>query len=1012
MPLTPMTFDPSKDEIARLVKHYQINRAHYRSPGYKEAQARGEFIDKFFEHLGWDVRNTEQAAPRFREVVLEDSLEIEGQRKAPDYAFRMGDAILFYVEAKKPGVDVKNDPVPAYQLRRYGWSGKLALSLLTDFEELAVYDCRPRPTPKDKAAVARVNYYACDEYPDRWRDIWDVFSREAVRGGAFDAFIVAGARKRGVSTVDAEFLKEIEGWRDALAKNIALRNPRLGIDDLNDAVQRLIDRLIFLRMAEDRGLEEYGRLQHIAEGEHLLKGLMTLSRRADARYNSGLFDPRLPESKTLDKLAMDDKVLRPILGGLYYPESPYEFSVLPVDLLGNVYEQFLGKVIRLTAGHQAKVEEKPEVKKAGGVYYTPTYIVDYIVKHTVGVALAGKAPSQLKGFRVLDAACGSGSFLLGAYQFLLDYYQGWYAAHEPEKQKKAVQWLPSPAGSEGEWALTVEERKRILTEHIFGVDIDRQAVEVTKLSLLLKVLEGVKQMSLLEERILPNLDANIKCGNSLIGPDYFADRLFPDEAELKRVNPFDWQKEFPQVFNARPERSSETLRVSSGGFDVVIGNPPYVRQESLSELKNYLQKHYQSYDGVADLYIYFIEKGLNLLRAEGLFSIIVSSSFLRATYGKPLRQFLSVRSAVLGIVDFGGLAVFENAKDTYVCIPLLSNSQVQSQVSVCKVQTLEGLDLERYVSEHHYYIPTSRLTADPWSLDDEARNDLFRKIMAHGVTLGEYVKGRIFYGIKTGLNEAFIIDDEKKKSLIARSRNSADIIKPLLQGEDIRRWYIDYKDRYLIFTRRGINIDLYPAVRDHLSQWKEDLTPKQTKSQKRGRKPGRYKWFEIQDDVAYYEIFDGPKIIFPDIAKEPRFYFDTSGHYLANTAYALGTDDLYLLGVLNSKVFWFAISKISIPFGTRAGKYRYRLIYQYMEKVPIRPINFSDPADKTRHDRMVVLVEKMLDLHKRKAAAGGAAEAERLQRLIDDTDAQIDALVFELYGLTEDEIRVVEGRNH
>ncbi|MEK7325812.1 MAG: N-6 DNA methylase, partial [Chloroflexota bacterium] len=438
-----------------------------------------------------------------------------------------------------------------------------------------VYDCRLRPAEKDKPSVARVNYLRCEEFADRWPEVWDVFSREAVWGGSFDQFAQAGKNKRGTSEVDAEFLKEIEGWREALAKNIALRNPRLTIDELNDAVQRLIDRLIFLRMAEDRGVEDYGQLQRLAEGEGIYAGLLALSRKADAKYNSGLFDFSKGGDTVIPRLAVDDKALRPILADLYYPQSPYEFSVLPAEILGNVYEQFLGKVIRLTASHQAKVEEKPEVKKAGGVYYTPAYIVEYIVKNTVGKQIEGQSPKQLKGFRVLDPACGSGSFLLGAYTFLLDYYQQWYAGHQPEKHPGAVR-------SHGEaWRLTTAEKKRILVEHIFGVDIDRQAVEVTKLSLLLKVLEGEsdetlgKQLALLQERALPNLDRNIKCGNSLIGPDYFSGQLLKDDDELRRVNPFDWAAEFPEAMKA-------------GGFDCVIGNPPYG-----AELSNDQKTHFQ-----------------------------------------------------------------------------------------------------------------------------------------------------------------------------------------------------------------------------------------------------------------------------------------------------------------------------------------------------------------------------------------------------------------------------------
>ncbi|MBI4670541.1 MAG: type I restriction enzyme HsdR N-terminal domain-containing protein, partial [Chloroflexi bacterium] len=364
------TFAQSQDEIARLVNEFRIHRPFYFATDYKEAQARQDLIDPLFMALDWDVRNDQRVAPQQREVLPEFALVIERHKKSADYLFRSGhDKNLFFVEAKKPGVPLKTDPASAYQVRRYGWTKKLPLSILTDFEEFAVYDCNARPYEKDAASVARLEYYTYQEYPDQWRKLWDMFSRDAVLQGALDKFSAAAKTKRGTQPVDAEFLKEIEGWRAALAKNIALLNPRLSLDDLNDAVQRTIDRIIFLRMAEDRGTEEYGRLQTLAKRDNIYAGLLDFYYQADTKYNSGLFDFK---TDTLAAgLKIDDDKLRAILRDLYYPKSPYVFSALAADTLGNVYEQFLGKVIRLTPAHQAKIEEKPEVKKAGGVYYTP-----------------------------------------------------------------------------------------------------------------------------------------------------------------------------------------------------------------------------------------------------------------------------------------------------------------------------------------------------------------------------------------------------------------------------------------------------------------------------------------------------------------------------------------------------------------------------------------------------------------------------------------------------------------
>lgn len=987
--------------IANLVARFERNIDAYRKQGYNETQLRREFLDPFFEALEWDVSNREGHAEAYKDVIHEDAIKIGGATKAPDYCFRIGGTRKFFLEAKKPSVNLKDEPAPAYQLRRYAWSAKLPLSILTDFEEFAVYDCRIRPKDTDKPGVGRVHYWTYQQYIEKWDDIAGIFSKDAVLKGSFDKYAITD-RKRGTATVDAEFLAEIEQWRAGLAKNLANRNPRLTVHELNFTVQRTIDRLIFLRICEDRGVEAYGQLQALLNGSHVYQRLQYLYEQADDRYNSGLFHFRserdraeTPDDLTL-RVKIDDTTLKEILTRLYYPQSPYEFSVFPVEILGQVYEQFLGKVIRLTSGHQAKIEEKPEVKKAGGVYYTPAYIVDYVVTHTVGTLCEGKTPKQISKFRILDPACGSGSFLIGAYNYLVMYHRDWYVNDGPEHHRKELYQAVS-----GEWRLTTQEKKRILLNNIYGVDIDSQAVEVTKLSLLLKVLEGEsdetlkRQLSFVKERALPDLGRNIKCGNSLIGPDYFSGQLLPDEDEMRRVNPFDWKSEFPEI-------------IRTGGFDAVIGNPPYVRQEALSNFKDYLSSRYEAFDGVADLYTYFMERSVHLLREDGRFSCIVSSSFLRAAYGEPLRRTLKKYAAVLNIVDFGGLPVFENAKDTYVCIPLLAKTKQSERVVVSHIPSLTFVTLDDYVAKTQFSIRHQRLSSEAWSLKSDNEANAFEKIMQIGKPLGDYVNGHIRYGIKTGLNEAFIIDSKTRKTLIAKDKSSSELIKPLLGGEDVRRYFFNRTDLWLIFTRRGLDISRYPAIRDHLLKWKAQLVPKRSSKDKVGRKPGSYAWYEIQDDVAYFKAFDHPKIIYPDIAKGPRFTLDTEGHYLANTAYCLSTDDRYLLGILNSQLFWFAISNISIPFGIRAGQYRYRLIYQYMEKVPIRVIDFSTKEDKARHDQMIALVERMLEFHKRLSDSNVPANKDHLQRQITATNQHIDRLVYDLYGLTEDEIRIVK----
>ncbi|NHZ71891.1 MAG: N-6 DNA methylase, partial [Aquificales bacterium] len=431
----------------------------------------------------------------------------------------------------------------------------------------------------DKAAHSRVMYFTYDQYIEKWDEIAAIFAPEAIRRGSFDKYVQSNKLKRGTAEVDDAFLADISGWRELLARNIALRNDDIKTRELNFAVQRTIDRLIFLRIAEDRGIEPYGRLRDAAQAAPIYPELGRLFKLADQKYNSGLFhftvekgrDGESPDTLTLS-LQIDDKPLQAIIKNLYYPDTPFQFDMIPADILGQVYEQFLGKVIRLTAGGRAKIEDKPEVKKAGGVFYTPTYIVNYIVTQTVGKLLEKRKPGP-KGsaakLTILDPACGSGSFLIGAYQYLLDWYLEQYK-QKPERWAKGRNPAVFKDGK-GAWRLTIGERKRILLAHIYGVDIDPQAVEVTKLSLLLKVLEGEmgaalgSQLALLAERALPDLSRNIQCGNSLIGPDFYDGEQLSlgllDEEEMYRINVFDWGAAFPNI-------------VGWGGFDAVIGNPP------------------------------------------------------------------------------------------------------------------------------------------------------------------------------------------------------------------------------------------------------------------------------------------------------------------------------------------------------------------------------------------------------------------------------------------------------
>lgn len=932
--------------VLELVERFDRDKPAYKSPLYNETQTRQEFIDPLFGALGWDIGNRGGAAAAFREVVLEYSMKIGAATKAPDYLFQLGGNPRFFVEAKKPSVNLKDDTSPAFQLRRYAWSATLPLSVLTDFEEFVVYDCRVEPDKKDKATTARMLYIPYTEYADKWDSIAELFSREAVLGGSLEKFAQEQKAPKGATAVDVAFLREIEGWRELLAKNIAIWNPELTQRELNYAVQMTIDRIIFLRICEDRGIEPYGKLQRLLKGGQLYKQLVQQFRDADDRYNSGLFHfasekgREEPDSVT-PGLYIDDEPLAKIVRGLYYPDSPYEFSVLPVEILGNVYEQFLGKVIHLTTKHEAVVEEKPEVRKAGGVYYTPSYIVDYIIKNTVGRLLEGKTPREAAKLRIVDPACGSGSFLLGAYQHLLDWYLAQYVVAGPAKHKKELYQGPS-----GEWKLTSAARKRILLDNIYGVDIDAQAVEVTKLSLSLKVLEGESEQtvgttrSMFNERALPDLSDNIKCGNSLIGPDFYDDQqsTMLTEAEQYRINVFDWEGKdgFREIMKA-------------GGFDAVIGNPPYIPIEMISEAeKSYFLRRHPQLERKYDSSVIFILSLLDRLSSRGLLGFISSLTWQTGENFSKLREHLFTKTGVVVVINLP----FDVFKDAYVDTGIYVISKKPTS------------------SYRIYRFPKKERTPN-------LNNIYYTEVSRQLITAPEYK----------------IILEPKAQAIASRVASDPNfallgdftISTQGLAGNRFERTDTPIGDKPYPFLEVG---QVYRYVF-------EDTVVKYT---------------DLSDKKSLQTFYDAnPKILIRRVInrqdrlmsaftdRQMVFKKDINPFIITNDTW----HPYFVLGILNSQL----VSYLYVNTSSIATKDDFRqTTLAELRRLPIPRQNLKEPS----HQQVVTLVERMLDLQKREATAKTAQEKTVLSRQIEATDKQIDKLVCELYGLSKDEIAIVE----
>lgn len=948
--------DNAFEKISGLVTRFEEQFDSYKKPAYNETLTRRDFIDPFFKALGWDIDNENGYAEAYREVIHEDKVKVGKATKAPDYSFRIGGGKrLFFVEAKKPSVYVKDEIQPAYQVRRYGWSAKLAVSIITDFEEFAIYDCTKKPNPTDKTSVARIKYLTFKDYLNEFEFLWDTFSKERVLKGSFDKFVQGNLHKKGTATVDKEFLQSLDKWRTHLATNISKNNKNLDEDEINFVVQQTIDRIIFLRIAEDRSVEPYGTLQEAIKQGDFYNNLFRQFQQADDKYNSGLFD--FKKDKISKTLSLDNKVLKSIINELYYPESPYEFSVLSVEILGSAYEQFLGKTITIDKAHRVKIEEKPEVRKAGGVYYTPQYVVEYIVKNTVGKLIEeleqkhkSKAATSGKGLvdavskiKIVDPACGSGSFLIGAYQYLLDWHKNFYSGNEkknnlPLRRRGARGEVLTPEGN-----LTTAEKKRILLNNIFGVDIDVNAVEVTKLSLLLKCMEGeteasiASQLSLFNERVLPTLDNNIKDGNSLIDLDFYDGQL--DFGEEKKIKPFSWQNNFPEVFR-------------QGGFDAVIGNPPYIPIEFFSEdEKNYYKKHFPELTRKFETSVIFILKGLELLNSEGYLGFISTQTWQTGENYTGFRQKLFKEYGLIQIINLP----FNVFKDAYVDTGIfLFSKKSKSQYQFFAFNKKVNIDLIENLNFET--IQTSNIIPPDYKV-----------VLNYSIgNLSQKFKSNYFIE----LGDISISTQGLSVSRFTRADNvNEDWVLPFINAK-VKRYTFIVEDKF--------NVDL--------------------KNQK-----SLYKFYTQNEKILVRRIINRQNRL-------DATFFNQEGVFKKDLNPFIITDDSiktkYVLGLINSLFFsWLYLNSSTIA---TKDDFRQTTLTE-LRKLPIKRIDFKNETEQAAEAEIIKLVDQLLKLNQEKAETKLATKISQLENRIDYCENKINEIVYQLYGLTEDEIKIIEA---
>ena len=945
-----LTRTKARENLTKLVEKFECELAAGKIKDYNEEATKISFIQPLLkEVLGWEVGNQDEVSPEERI-----------SRGRVDYGLKVEGKIKVFVEAKPPKADLNKY---IEQAIRYGYNRKgVPFVLLTDFEELKLFDVWVKPDSRNPRKGLKIDL-RWDAYLKEFDRIW-LLSKESVIKGELDKLLSVKAKDR--LPVDKAILDDLKRWRESLAKDIFKNNRETVTDanELKEITQRILDRIIFMRFCEDRNFVHRRPLKELFEErtETVGLGTMVILKEEFKHYNlifdSDLFRPQDWESN----LAIDFKVMKEIVLDTY---NPYQFDVIPLEVLGNIYEQYLGYTIRLT-DHQVKYELKPDVRKAGGVYYTPEYIVDYIVKNTVGKLLQELPSPKIKKLRILDPACGSGSFLIRAYEEMLNYYkqqkQKDYSNRRElrdirgnvEKQKKL-----DLKHEEAEPRLTIEEKSQILREHIFGVDIDEQAVEVTKLSLMLKMLEG--EFGVIPGRaILPMLDKNIRCGNSLIsGSPLGLKDLFGED--FYKTKPFNWKEEFRKIM------------VDEGGFDVVIGNPPYgFHQVHSAYVKPYFKKTYVASQGSFEHYFLFMERSIKLLKKDGVLGFIIPVTWLTIPSAHALRKFI-LDSCWINEICWLPELVFDKAKVN----TLISIIQKTFAKDVT-VKLYDTLDFQKQPLEERSYKQKQFIEANYYIgiFEKESDNKILLKIKNVSKSLKEIARACSGYNPyevgkgrdpKGGLQTKYTVKNKPYHS----DKKLSNEWKPEIVGRDLGRYSLN------ITGKRWIKYGPWLAApRDHNNFLGVRILVQEIVGGK-----------ERRIIASYYdkELYYSRDVIPIKIEKEQPHPF-------------------YLLGIINSRLItWYHHKR-----NPKAQKELFpKLLVSDLKNLPIRKIDFSNSADKKLHDELVALVDVMLDLNKKIQIAKGS-QKDQIQRQIEKTDREIDEIVYKLYNTNDEERKVIE----
>lgn len=992
---TQDAFEAAFARVNELAETFKANEARYLSADYQEAEARKDFIDKFFIAMGWDVNHDVQTNPYEQEVKVEKSA---AEQRRADYAFHLAPNfrdVRFFVEAKKPHGDVATAE-NCFQTIRYGWNSDTPLAVLTDFEQFHILDCRYKPDPATATSRSIATYHYSD-YADRnkFAEIYWLFSREAVADGSIEKrakdlpkprgkAVQRGLLPGGYQSIDDAFLKELDQYRIDLAKAFKQQNPELDSQTLTELAQCTLDRLVFMRFLEDKGIEPERLVDNFGDKGAAWEGFIAASRRLNSIYNGIVF--RQHALLDAPDFRVDGTAFAGICESLSHSNSPYDFNAIPIHILGSIYERFLGKVIVAT-DKRVRVEEKPDVRKAGGVYYTPEYIVRYIVENTVGKLIEGKTPEQIAEMRFADISCGSGSFLLAVYDLLLTYHGNYYN-HNPGKARK-----DDCVRRNGILYLSLAKKRDILLKNIYGVDIDFQAVQVCQLSLYLKLLQDETTTSahqyLLEfahvarlKRLLPDLSKNIVCGNSLVGRDILEGQLF-ENGDERALNPMNFEDAFPAV-------------MKRGGFDAVVGNPPYVRIQGFPRAQiEYFTRRYRSATGNCDLYVSFVDRGYGLLKSGGRLGYIVPNKFFRTDYGVGLRELIAEEHAVAAIVDFGFSQVFDAA--TYTCLLFLAKHK-QDVLRYMQVSASP----EALAGGRSRTIAGDSFTGKPWLFADEAAEALVRRLAMRAPRLLD-LPAEMSRGSSTGDDDVFVVPaaTDIEKGALRVPLYATDFNRFRLAANAQWRVIFPYRvtaDGARLLFEREFRLQ-FPKAYAHLKAMQPALRKRKQYAAWFGFSAPRNLPLHDRAQIAVPLLAErGQCAMIPD-ALRGKLCPMASGGFTISLSKECPVWAEYVLGLINSRLLFWRLRQTSNVF--RGGWIT--CTKQYFGELPIMI------ADKARHDEMVRLVQQMLSAKKQLAAAKAQHDKEYYEKKCASLDGQIDRLVYGLYGLTQDEIAIVEG---